>query len=195
MGIIEIEAKKKRRKAYLQQALLMSVAVAGVVLVASITPNAFSALRHLPAMKRARLLYRARTALGKLVVKGLIVFETRNGKKYARITEEGRKVLAYEEQKAKLDTTKKRRWNGRWRVIIFDVPERRRKVRDRLRQIMRGVGFARLQDSVWVFPYDCEDFVALLKADLKIGTAVLYMVVEQIENDKHLREHFGLKLN
>ena len=51
----------------------------------------------------------------------------------------------------------------------------------------------RLQDSVWVFPYDCEDFIALLKAELKIGAAVLYMVVEHIENDKHLRSHFGLK--
>jgi len=58
---------------------------------------------------------------------------------------------------------------------------------------MSGLGFVRLQDSVWVFPYDCEDFVALLKADLKIGVAVLYLIVEQIENDKHLRAHFDLK--
>ncbi len=58
---------------------------------------------------------------------------------------------------------------------------------------MRELGFVRLQDSVWVFPYSCEEFLALLKAELKIGTSVLYMVVEEIENDKHLREHFNLK--
>ncbi len=58
---------------------------------------------------------------------------------------------------------------------------------------MRELGFARLQDSVWVYPYDCEDLMALLKADLKIGMAVLYMIVEHIENDKHLRAHFSLK--
>ena len=88
---------------------------------------------------------------------------------------------------------KKRRWDQRWRVIIFDIPERRRKIRDRLRSTMRELGFARLQDSVWVYPYDCEDLMALLKADLKLGVSVLYMVVEHIENDKYLREQFSLK--
>ena len=58
---------------------------------------------------------------------------------------------------------------------------------------MQEIGFARLQDSVWVFPYDCENFITLLKAELKIGSAVLYMIVEHIENDKHLRAQFGLK--
>ncbi len=58
---------------------------------------------------------------------------------------------------------------------------------------MRELGFARLQDSVWVYPYDCEDLMALLKADLKIGAAVLYMVVEHIENDKQLQTQFALK--
>ncbi len=58
---------------------------------------------------------------------------------------------------------------------------------------MLETGFVRLQDSVWVFPYDCEDFISLVKAELKIGSAILYMVVEHIENDTHLRAHFGLK--
>lgn len=57
---------------------------------------------------------------------------------------------------------------------------------------MRTLGFARLQDSVWVYPYDCEDVMALLKADLKLGAAMLYMVVEHIENDTHLRKQFSL---
>jgi len=126
-----------------------------------------------------------------LAAQGLVTFEKRDGKQYARITESGRRKFSFEEQKMKLKN--KRRWDNRWRVIIFDIPEKRRLVRDRLRQIMSGLGFVRLQDSVWVFPYDCEDFVALLKADLKIGVAVLYLIVEQIENDKHLRVHFDLK--
>ena len=88
---------------------------------------------------------------------------------------------------------KKRRWNGRWAVVIFDIPERRRRTGDRLRIMMQETSFVRLQDGVWVFPYDCEDFISLVKAELKIGAAVLYMVVEHIENDKHLRSHFGLK--
>jgi len=193
MGAVEIEARKKQRKGYIQQAILATVAFSGVALIAAIAPNAPAALAKLPSVKRAQLRARYRTALGRLAALGFIVFEKRDGKSYARITDAGRKKLAFESEKKKLDLSKKRRWNGRWRVIIFDVPERRRKTRDRLRIFMQELGFVRLQDSVWVFPYDCEDFIALLKAELKIGTAVLYMVVEEIENDTHLREHFGLK--
>ena len=193
MGIVETEARKMRRRGYLKNALLASVAISGVVLVAAIAPNALAQLRYLPAMKRAQLRYRAKTTLGRLAVQGLIEFEKKDGKSYARITPEGQKVLLLEQHKASLRNVKKRRWDKRWRVIIFDIPERRRRTRDRLRITMSELGFVRLQDSVWVYPYDCEDLMALLKADLKIGAAVLYMVVEHIENDKHLRAQFALK--
>jgi len=193
MGITESSALKKRQKAYLQMALLGVVAVSGIVLVATVAPGLPGALARLPSVKRAQLRARYRTALGRLAGHGYVTFEKREGKSYARITEKGREKLAFELEKQKLDLSKKRRWNRRWRVVIFDVPERRRKTRDRLRILMQELGFVRLQDSVWVFPYDCEDFIALLKAELKIGSAVLYMVVEEIENDKHLREHFNLK--
>lgn len=192
MGAVETEAKKKRLYTYVQQALLATVALTGVVLVTAIAPNTPAALSKLPSLKRAQLRYQYRTALGKLAAQGCIVFEKRDGKQYARITESGRKTLVFEQEKAKLRSAKKRRWNGRWRVIIFDIPERRRRTRDRLRNLMQETGFVRLQDSVWVFPYDCEDFITLVKADLKTGSAILYMVVEHIENDKHLRVHFGL---
>jgi len=193
MGIVEAKARKKRLYTNVQQALLATVALTGVVLVATIAPNAPAALAKLPSVKRAQLRYQYRTVLGRLAAQGHIVFEKRDGKQYARITEAGRKALAFEQEKTKLSSMKKKRWNERWRVIIFDIPERRRQTRDRLRNIMQETGFIHLQDSVWVFPYDCEDFISLLKAELKIGKAVLYMVVEQIENDKHLRTHFGLK--
>jgi hypothetical protein len=193
MGIIEAEAKKRRRRGYLRDALLVSLALTGVVLVATIAPNALAHLRYLPAMKRAQLRYQAKTTLWRLAAQGLIKFEKKDGESYARITPEGQKVLLLEQHKAFLRNVKKRRWDKRWRVIIFDIPERRRRTRDRLRITMSELGFVRLQDSVWVYPYDCEDLMALLKADLKIGVAVLYMIVENIENDKHLRAQFALK--
>lgn len=193
MGNVESGARKKRIRSNVQVGLLTAVALSGVMLVAAVAPNLPMALEKLPSLRRAKLRYQYRTVLGRLAALGYITFEKRDGNSYAHITDSGRKKLALELEKKKLDLSKKRRWNGRWRVIVFDVPERRRKTRDRLRILMRQLGFVHLQDSVWVFPYDCEEFIALLKAELKIGSAVLYMVVEEIENDKHLRDHFGLK--
>ena len=57
---------------------------------------------------------------------------------------------------------------------------------------MEEYGFVRLQDSVWIYPYDCEDLISLAKTNFRIGADVLYMIVERLEHDTHLREHFSL---
>ena len=75
---------------------------------------------------------------------------------------------------------------------MLDIPEYRRKTRSRLRALMNDFGFLRLQDSVWVSPYDCEDLISLVKAELKVGKDILYAVVDQIENDSWIKKHFGL---
>jgi len=45
-----------------------------------------------------------------------------------------------------------RRWDGRWRLVLFDVPESRRSTRDKLRKYLHRHGFGFLQNSVWVTP-------------------------------------------
>ena len=77
-------------------------------------------------------------------------------------------------------------------MVIFDIPERRRSTRVRLRTMLRACGFLQLQQSVWVFPNDCEDIVALIKAELHVGKDILYVIVESIENDARIRRHFKL---
>ena len=85
-----------------------------------------------------------------------------------------------------------RRWDGKWRVLIFDIPESNRFIRATIRQTLAAVGFICLQGSVWIYPYPCEEFVALLKADLRIGKRLLYMIVEELESDGWLKEKFNL---
>lgn len=190
MGTIEQEARRERRWGAFQQALLYA-ALGGVMVATGAVPDFSKVLKYyMGAKKGARFNYQAKTAFGRLVAKGLITFEERDGRRYARITEKGKRVLELETQKVAM--TKKRKWDNRWRVVIFDIPERRKSVRNRLRRFMNTYGFVRLQDSVWVYPHDCEDLIVLAKAEFRLGADVLYMIVERIEHDKHLREHFGL---
>lgn len=89
----------------------------------------------------------------------------------------------------------KRRWDGKYRVIIFDIPELSRKDRVFLRKELRWMGFVKVQRSVWVFPYDIEkELKCLLKlwrrdfeGDIRFGK------VEELEPDQDLKQHFGLK--
>ncbi len=84
------------------------------------------------------------------------------------------------------------KWDGLWRVVIFDVWERRRKTRDRLRMLLVETGFVRLQDSVWIYPYECEEFIAYARIELKLGTGLLYIIAQGIENEQKLRSIFKL---
>ena len=191
MGVMEHRAQRERRWGAFQQTLLAAAAIGGVILVAATIPNAARLLKYFPGYKKgARFNYKAKTVLGRLAEKGLVVFIEKGGKRYARITEKGQRMLQMGSEWETI--AKKRKWDGRWRVVIFDIPERRRSVRVRLRRFMQEYGFVRLQDSVWIYPYDCEDLIALAKANFRIGADVLYMIVERLERDKYLREHFKL---
>ena len=190
---VEKQAHQKRVRRDIQRAVLTTIGLAGIIAVMAIAPNLPQALPKIMGKKRyrAQFAYRARTAAGRLAQKGLVRFIERDGERFAEITAEGNRVLAIDVAKAALAVRKRKRWDKRWRMVMFDIPERRKHVRERLRGIMREIGFLRIQDSVWVFPYDCEELMALLKAELHIGKDVLYAVVEHIENDNHIRAHFG----
>lgn len=46
------------------------------------------------------------------------------------------------------------RWGSRWTMVLFDIPERNKKIRDILRYKLKGLGFGMMQGSVWVRPAD-----------------------------------------
>ncbi len=194
MGKLETVNKKRRRKQNIQQALLISLAAVGFVTMMTMAPNALQLLKYLP-IDRSRFNYKIRTAAGRLVAKGQATWVKKDSAYYLRLTEKGKKALAFEQARISLEKQKqKRKWDGQWRMVVFDVPERRRKIRNRLCAFMKSVGFIRLQESVWVYPHDCEDFMTLLKAELKIGRDVLYVIANHIEQDAALRKKFGLPI-
>ncbi len=45
-----------------------------------------------------------------------------------------------------------RSWDGKWRVVLFDVPTKHNVQREQLRRYLRGKGFGCLQHSVWITP-------------------------------------------
>ena len=46
------------------------------------------------------------------------------------------------------------RWGKRWTMVLFDIPERNKKIRDILRYKLQKMGFGMMQGSVWVKPDD-----------------------------------------
>lgn len=192
MGKLEGDARRRRRLGHVQQAALVAIALPGILAVSVVAGSIMDVIKSASGNRR-RFQYYSDNVLTKLAAEGYIRFEERRGKRYARITPEGLRYLALRGHTLAQQVRTKKRWDRRWRVIIFDIPEKRKTTRDALRSMMRGFQFYLLQGSVWVYPYDCEDEIALAKAELKLGANVIYMIVEKMEQDQHLKEHFGLR--
>jgi len=190
MGKIEKRVKKRARKENIQALILESLRMAAVMGVAITAPNAIQTLKKFGLTDTASR--NSNRSLKRLLSNGLIEFKVAlSGKKFLSITGLGRKKLDYLELN-NFFFKKPKFWDGKWRVIIFDIKEKYRYKRDALRAYLVKIGFVKLQASVWVFPYDCEDLLLLLKTDLELGRSLLYVVADTIENDKYLREEFGL---
>jgi len=187
MGRLEIESRKRIRRASIQKLVLASAAVVGGISVALVAPGVIGAMGKLGLIPSARQLEIIKRSRSRLVARGLLVYHGN----MLRLTTKGEQVLRRLELHD-FRLRKPKRWDRKWRVLIFDIPERRKSLRFKLRYTLKAIGFVRLQDSVWVYPYDCEDLITLLKADFKIGKDLLYLIVDSIENDIHLKSHFGV---
>ena len=169
----------------------MSIAGVGLLSVALVAPNALKLLKCFDV--ESRILKKKKSAINisrkRLVENGLLIY---NKEGFIKLTPEGDKILRRIELR-NFKIKKPRKWDGKWRVIIFDIKEKRKWLRDSIRGKLSLIGFVRLQNSVWVYPYDCEDLVNLTKADSAIGRELLYIVADQIENEKILLTHFKLK--
>ena len=190
---MELDVKRHRRKRYVRETVLGVIGTAGILAIAAVAPNVFQVLPHIMGRQRYKLAFQTRTAIGRLAVKGHVRFIQKNGRKHVEITDAGRRALALEEARATKLAGAKRTWDKQYRMVIFDIPERRRDARARLRRLMSECGFLCIQKSVWLSPYDCEELIALIKAELRIGKDVLYVIVDSIENDAWIKKHFGLK--
>ncbi len=195
MGHLEKEVRKNIKRQNIRKIILGLVATTGIISVMAIAPNAIQALAALGGRgyhRRSNPKYAINQAFLRLLQEKMIILEKSEKGKLIKLTDKGKHQLRiWKEYKYFIKKPKK--WDGKWRVIIFDIKTKRNSIRDKLRQTLKHIGFSQLQRSVWVYPYDCEDFIILLKADFKIGKDVLYMVVDKIENDKNLRTIFNFE--
>jgi len=117
--------------------------------------------------------------------------ENKDGSYSIILTERGNMVaLTYRLKEAKKRAMKE--WDGKWRLVVFDIPERLKYARDDLRNTLCGMGFYELQKSVLVFPYECEDEVRLVVKFLNLTKYVSFGLLESIDNEHSLKKAYKL---
>jgi DNA-binding transcriptional regulator PaaX len=188
MGKIPIQNKKKM---VIQTAILRTLYIGGILTTAVIAPKMLRILGTPDRAKehRKELYGRIQAAKSRLKQRGFIQ-ESSDGR--LTLSEKGQahieRILMHE-----YEIPAPVLWNGKWHILLFDIRERRRNVRTQLRRLLQGAGFVRLQDSAWVHPFPCEEFVALVRAHLSSGVGELrHITVDALESDRALRDHFHL---
>jgi hypothetical protein len=120
---------------------------------------------------------------------GLIKTFMKNKEKYAELTDKGFKQINWK----LLDQLKKRRpekWDGKFRMVMFDIPEEKRNTRDVVRRKLETIGFKRIQESVFLYPFECKQEIDSLCFFTGIDQYLVYMIVDISLGEENVIEHF-----
>ena len=99
---------------------------------------------------------------------------------YVRLTQRGRQKLASQ----KLDTKHalaNTSWDGKWRIILLDLPEDRKAERESLRYLLKKAGFIRLKNSAWVSPFPFEFMFENIKKDFGLTSELMIIVTNTVD--------------
>jgi len=188
MGTLEDSGKKRAKRRNLKKAVLHFLNNAAIAGEAIMTRRMSSQLKATNALYYEQKDWGQIARTKRNLIAAGLVYE-RGG--YLHITRSGKEMLKRMDM-ALILPEKPKSWDGRWRLLIFDIPETRKMLRDKIRHTLVVAGLLRLQDSVWIYPYECEEYVTLLKAELKVGQDLLYAIVDELEGDAWVRKHFEL---
>ena len=177
--------------------ILLIAAVGPIILASLFLPNAALILGPLikwhkdwEKIKHQRI----HEAIKRLNQKRLIEMVEKNDQLYIKITENGKKLIKnFDYDDIKLPKSKK--WDKKWRMVIFDIPEKKNKERRALSTKLKDLGFYPLQESVFIYPYDCQDEIDFVCGFLDIDRYVNYCVVDTLDkNEGDLRKFFDLSI-
>jgi len=106
------------------------------------------------------------------------------------LTEKGKwRALDYKLENIK---NKKENWDGKWRMVAFDIPEKFKRGRDALRNKLKKIGFCELQKSVFITPYSCKEEIKILVDFFELKKYVRFGVLEYVDNEAYFKKVFTL---
>ncbi len=126
--------------------------------------------------------YALNRSIKNLVESGCIEILQSDNKSYLKLTKKGKNKLnsiKLEGEGALVPNT----WDGLWRIIILDIPEERKSEREALRYLLKKANFVCVKNTVWISPYPYENLFTNIKKDLGLGTELMIIVTNKIDEE------------
>ncbi len=175
----------------LSHILLIIVAIAGAITLSAAAPKMFKLfdqlywanqkLKGLPRGEKYKRQFKiVQRSFYYLREKGYVdIKPLTEGDFKVTLKQKGRKKiinLNYET----LTIAKPSKWNGKWWLVLADIPVKSRYLADKFRAKIKQLNFYPLQRTVWLFPYDPTDEILFISGFLKIDQFVTLMRVDEM---------------
>lgn len=174
----------------LTKEVLKGLAVGGVILSSFALPNLPQVLRLFGATN-SRERYRIKRTILNLKKQKMVNIYERGGEDVMEVTEAGKKrILKYKLNEMGIKRPKK--WDGFWRIIAFDVPEKYKKARNALSFKLQEMEFYHLQKSIYVCPFECKDEIDFIGKFFNVRKYMKYFVAKEIDGEEFLKKYYNL---
>jgi DNA-binding transcriptional regulator PaaX len=128
-------------------------------------------------------------ALYSLKKRGLIKVVKVADKEFLKVTEKGQMEILM----SKSEIIVPKRWDGKWRIIMFDIPEGVREKRNKLRRFLKKSNFYKLQASVFIHPYALNREAVEYLRQSGLINYIRMMRIEEMDDDTDLEKKFKVK--
>lgn len=183
----------KKPRSEIVKDFLSWLAIGGMVYIAASSPYF---VHNLLKSYRKRKRYPKKKVIDtfyNLKRQGLIEIGTKNHQIYIRLTEKGKRKAGWM-QIDSLEIKTPKKWDGKYRFVLFDIAQLKRTHREALRSKLKELGFYCFQKSVWVHAFDCRPEIELLKDFFGLSDNEIRMIeAVNIGNDEALKKFFEIR--
>lgn len=184
-------ASNQRIKGLVTKTALGLLLVGGGAVALAMAPGLGMALKLVDPNPR-KAISKIERAFKNLIKDGDVEISYKGKEKRYRITPSGAQKLAQLEFKD-YQPSSFNKWDGKWRVVCFDIPETDKYTRTLFQTKLSDLGFYRLQNSVFVTPHNCKDLIVLADKAFGLRNWVRVILAETIDNEQYLLNFFKIK--
>lgn len=192
-GFMKYKYYFRKPKSTIVKDIFYWLAIAGTIYTAASSPYFVQNL--LKNFRRFRK-YQSRkvsAAFYRLKKEGCIKIERKRKQFFVSLTKKGKEKAGWLQIDA-LKIKKPKKWDKKWRLVIFDISQLKKFFRELFRGKLKQLGFYQLQKSVWVHAFDCRDEIEVLKEFFGLKEHEVRLVIaEDIGNNQKLKDFFKLE--
>ena len=181
---------RKLKTKYYAKEILKYLLLAGMIYIAFSSPYFTFSLSRTIFKNKKVFRKKFTNTFWYLKKKGLLQFKKQGHDVCIALTKEGKK-RAGKYQIDDLYIERPKKWDKKWRIVIFDIPNSSAVVRNVFRRKLKEFGFYLLQRSVWIYPFKCQEEINFLREFLGASKRQIQILeVSQLEDDHFLRKTF-----